>query len=104
MTAEHREGTLSTVYDLRSHPHRRCQMKRARGFTLIEIAVVLFIVALLAGAIAQYLSGQISAAKLGITQTREAAIKAALTNFIARNNRLPCPAIITLASGAAGDG
>ena len=93
-----------TVYDLRSHPHRRCQMKRARGFTLIEIAVVLFVVALVAGAIAQYLSGQISAAKLGITQTREAAIKAALINFISRNNRVPCPAIITLPSGAAGDG
>jgi len=79
-------------------------MKRIRGFTLIEIAVVLFIVAILAGAIAQYLTAQIATAKQGITQARQASIKSALTNFIARNNRLPCPAITTLASGAALDG
>jgi prepilin-type N-terminal cleavage/methylation domain-containing protein len=79
-------------------------MKQARGFTLIEIAVVLFIVSLLIGAITSYVTAQVTAAKLALTQTRQAAIKTALTNFIARNNRLPCPAIPTLASGAAGNG
>ena len=79
-------------------------MNRVRGFTLIEIAVVLFIIALLGGAIAHYLAGQVTAAKLGLTQTRQASIKGALTNFIARNNRLPCPAIATIASGVLGAG
>ena len=87
-----------------TYKRKRYHMNRARGFTLIEIAVVLFIVALLGGAIAQYLAGQISATKQAITQTRQASIKAALTNFIARNNRLPCPAIATTPSGAVGDG
>ena len=60
-------------------------MKRARAFTLIEIAVVLFIIALLAGTIAQYLSGQIASAKQQLTQTRETAIKTAIISFVARN-------------------
>ncbi len=92
------------VYDLRSDTQRRCPMKRSRGFTLIEIAVVLFIIALLVGAIAQYLSGQITSAKQSITQTREAAIKAALVNFVSRNFRLPCPAVGTIPAGAANNG
>jgi prepilin-type N-terminal cleavage/methylation domain-containing protein len=92
------------VYDLRSDRHGRCHMNRARGFTLIEIAVVLFIIALLAGAIAQYLSGQITSAKQALTQTREASIKAALTNFVSRNYRLPCPAVATIPAGAANNG
>ena len=92
------------VYHLRSEQSWRNHMTRTRGFSLIEIAVVLFIIAILGGAIAQYLTGQISTAKQGITLTRQASIKSALMNFIARNNRLPCPAIATLASGAAGDG
>jgi prepilin-type N-terminal cleavage/methylation domain-containing protein len=79
-------------------------MNRVRGFTLIEIAVALFIIALLGGAIAHYLAGQVTAAKQALTQTRQAAIKTALTNFIARNNRLPCPAIAAIASGNLGDG
>jgi prepilin-type N-terminal cleavage/methylation domain-containing protein len=79
-------------------------MKKARGFTLIEIAVVLFIVALLVGAIAQYLSGQITSAKQAITHTREAAIKAAIVSFVSRNFRLPCPAIATIPGGAANNG
>jgi prepilin-type N-terminal cleavage/methylation domain-containing protein len=83
---------------------KRCHMNRTRGFSLIEIAVVLFIIALLGGAIAQYLTGQDNAAKQGITLTRQASIKAALINFVARNNRLPCPAIATIPSGALGDG
>ena len=93
-------GAYYLLFDQRKRYH----MNKARGFTLIEIAVVLFIIAILAGAIAQYMTGQIATAKQGITQTRLAAIKSALTNFIVRNNRLPCPAIATLASGAAGDG
>ncbi len=92
------------VYHLRSEQSWRNHMTRTRGFSLIEIAVVLFIIAILGGAIAQYLTGQISTAKQGITLTRQAAIKSALINFVARNNRLPCPAKAILASGATGDG
>jgi len=34
-----------------------------------------------------------SSSKIAATQSKEALIKAALINFIAVNNRLPCPAI-----------
>ena len=79
-------------------------MKRARAFTLIEIAVVLFIIALLAGTIAQYLSGQIASAKQQLTQTRETAIKTAIMSFVARNYRLPCPAVGTIPAGGVNNG
>ena len=67
-------------------------MRRLRGFTLIEIAVVLFIGALLISGVVQYVTAQVTSAKLAATRAKQEAIKSALINFLARNNRLPCPA------------
>lgn len=74
-------------------------MRRLRGFTLIEIAVVLFIGALLISGVVQYVTAQVTAARLSATRTKQEAIKSALINFLARNNRLPCPAVSTLTIG-----
>jgi prepilin-type N-terminal cleavage/methylation domain-containing protein len=79
-------------------------MRRLRGFTLIEIAVVLFIGALILGGVLQYLAIQVAAAKITATKTKQEAIKAALVNYISRNNQLPCPADPTIADGGAQNG
>lgn len=69
---------------------------RDRGFTLIEIAVAMFIVSLVLGAMMNMLTAQVKNAKDSATNTKMGTIKTALTNFVSRNNRLPCPAIETL--------
>jgi prepilin-type N-terminal cleavage/methylation domain-containing protein len=79
-------------------------MRRLRGFTLIEIAVVLFIGALILGGVLQYLAIQVAAAKITATKNKQEAIKAALVNYISRNNQLPCPADPTIAAGAPQNG
>ena len=84
--------------------YRSPKVFTVKGFTLIEIAVVLFIITLVMGGIAQYFSARIAAARIEATSSKQAAIKTALINFIARNNRLPCPAIPNLQAGNAGEG
>ena len=76
----------------------------SRGFSLIEIAVVLLIVTLVVGSVVQFLITQVTAARVTGTRNKQDAIKAALITFIARNNRLPCPAIATIPDGAPGEG
>lgn len=62
------------------------------GFTLIEIAIVLFIVALVGIGATSAAIGFIKAKREKITTQNGEAIKVALQNFVARNGRLPCPA------------
>lgn len=68
-----------------------------RGFTLIEIAVVLFIASLLSVGALQMLSAQ--RVNAGATNTRQNAesIVSLLRVYLVRHNRLPCPADPTLA-------
>ena len=68
-------------------------MRQPRGFTLIELAVVLFVGTLILGGIVQYLALQVATAKITATRTKQDAIKSALVNYIARNNQLPCPMV-----------
>jgi len=74
-------------------------MRQPRGFTLIELAVVLFVGTLILGGIVQYLALQVATAKITATRTKQDAIKSALVNYIARNNQLPCPADPVLSNG-----
>jgi prepilin-type N-terminal cleavage/methylation domain-containing protein len=74
------------------------------GFTLIELSIVLIIISLILGAVLGLGNAQIQASKINSTKQKQQAIKLALTNFISRNNRLPCPSIATLAKGAVGYG
>lgn len=83
------------------HPH---PSEPACGFTLIEVAVVLFIASLFLGGIATMINSALVNQQVNATKTKEDAVKAALSNFIVRNFRLPCPAIATLAEGAANEG
>ena len=77
---------------------------RAPGFTLIELAIVLAIVGLLTGGFLKAWAAHLVQQRINTTQSNADAVKSALINYIARNNRLPCPAIAGLAPGAAGYG
>lgn len=73
-------------------------MKVQRGFTLIELAIVLVIVTILVGGLAMPLSAQIQARRVAETkrtleEAREAIIGYAMTHpgTPATNRRLPCP-------------
>jgi len=65
----------------------------ARGFSLIELAVVMAIVALLLGSILVPLSTRVNQRKIADSQKSLDEIKEALTGFAIANGYLPCPAV-----------
>lgn len=64
---------------------------RMRGFTLVELAVVIAIVALLLGALLVPLATQIQARHNNETRAALSEIKEALLGFAVTQGRLPCP-------------
>lgn len=64
---------------------------RTRGFTLIEMAIVLVILGLLLGGLLVPLSNQVENEKRGDTEETLDAIREALIGFAMLNGRLPCP-------------
>jgi prepilin-type N-terminal cleavage/methylation domain-containing protein len=69
------------------------------GFTLIELALVMAVVALLLGGLLVPLTMQIEQQKIRETQKALEEIKEALVGYTVANDRLPCPA--TVASNGA---
>ncbi|MBI2293578.1 MAG: prepilin-type N-terminal cleavage/methylation domain-containing protein [Betaproteobacteria bacterium] len=69
--------------------------ERARGFTLIELAIALFIITLVLGALLVPLTTQIAQRRISDTQKTLDDIKEALLGFAVSNTRLPCPASAT---------
>ncbi|HAN55905.1 MAG TPA: hypothetical protein DCQ77_06830, partial [Betaproteobacteria bacterium] len=63
-----------------------------RGFSLIEIAIVLFIVSLLLGGMLLPLAAQQDMRNQGDTQKQLTEAREALLGFAIANGRLPCPA------------
>ena len=61
------------------------------GFTLVEMAVVLFIIAILLGGLLLPLTAQIDQRNLSEAQKQLDEIKDALMGFAIINGRLPCP-------------
>ena len=74
------------------------------GFTLIELAMVLFIVSLLIGGLLMPLAAQTEIRGRQETDRALANIREALIGYAVVNGRLPCPAPATLATGATGAG
>ena len=66
-------------------------MKPSRGFTLVEMAVVVVIIAALLTLGLGALNAQLSSASYTTTKQRQAAIKDALIGYLGANKRFPCP-------------
>lgn len=65
------------------------------GFTLVEMAMVLFIVAMLLGGLLPTISGQVEQQRINETRKQLDEIKEALIGYAIINGRLPCPASAT---------
>lgn len=63
----------------------------ARGFSLIEVAVVLFIIVLVIGSALVPLGTQVEQRQVGETEKSLAEIRDALLGFAVANSYLPCP-------------
>ena len=70
-------------------------IKKQKGFTLIEIAVVLVIVGILLGSFIGSLTQRIETTQRNNTKDQLEDIKTALLGFASAKGRLPCPAIAT---------
>lgn len=68
-------------------------LRRQRGFSLIEIAIVLVVVGLMIGGLVTPLSVQLEQRKVADTQKALDEAREALTGFALRYGYLPCPAI-----------
>ena len=79
-------------------------MIRGRGFSLVELAVALAIIALLLAGALIPLSTQIDVRNSADTQRSMESIREAIIGFAQANGRLPCPADGSIAAGAAGAG
>ena len=74
-------------------------MKRISGFTLIEMAMVLFIIGLLISSLLIPTSEQMNQHKIKVTQQRLEKIKEALIGFAIHNGYLPCPNALPFEDG-----
>ncbi len=68
---------------------------RKTGFSLVEMAIVLLIVALLLGGLLPTLSGQMEQQRTNETRKQLDEVQQALLGFAIVNGRLPCPASST---------
>lgn len=75
---------------------------RQRGFSLVEIALVLVIAAIALGAGISILGAKVEQARIDSSRERSELIRLALVNFVAQNFRLPCPAAPGIVRGTAG--
>src|SRR5579859_4285489 len=67
-------------------------MNQSKGFSLIELAIGIFVIALLLGGLLVPLSTQVQQRQISDTQKYLEDIKDALLGFAVTNGRLPCPA------------
>lgn len=70
-----------------------------RGFTLVELAVVVAIFGLILGILVVPLSTQFEQQRIGETQRQLESVREAIMGFAIANGRLPCPANATIAAG-----
>lgn len=71
---------------------RSSTFRRGRGFTLVELAVVVLVVGLLIGSLLVPLSTQVDQRNIAEAQRRLEDARDALLGFAVANGRFPCPA------------
>jgi prepilin-type N-terminal cleavage/methylation domain-containing protein len=74
-------------------------INQQKGFTLVEMAIVLMIVGLLLGGILVPLSAQMEQRNISDTQKALSEIKEAIIGYALANGQLPCPADPSIATG-----
>ena len=79
-------------------------MSRSKGFSLVELAVALAIIALLLAGALIPLSTQVDVRNVADTQRSMESIREAIIGFAQANGRLPCAADGTIAAGTANAG
>src|SRR3989441_3690608 len=79
-------------------------MIRSKGFSLVELAVALAIIALLIAGALIPLSTQMDVRNVADTRRSMESMRDAIIGFAQANGRLPCPADGTVAAGVAGAG
>ena len=78
--------------------------EKQKGFTLLELSIVLAILALLIGGGLVIGTAQMEQERVRVTKERMDTIETTLKNYVTAFNRLPCPANITLAMSDAAFG
>ena len=90
------------VYHLRSDRHKRRIMNRARGFSLVEIAMVVAIALILLSLGLTAINSQLSSTAYSITKKRQDAIKDALIGYLGARKSFPCPYVVVAGTAATG--
>jgi len=85
-------------------PYRPSPGRPSRGFTLIEIAVVIVVLSLLLAMIAGIATAMVGQQRREATRQRLAGVETALALYVSQNRRLPCPADGRFASSNANAG
>lgn len=84
--------------------HQSRYFYRLAGFSLLELAIVLFVVALLLGGMVLPLSAQRDQQQHNTTRKTMEEVRDALLGFAAANGRVPCPAVSPLSVEAPAGG
>ncbi len=84
----------------RNRVHRYLYRPATAGFSLIELAIAIFIITLLLGGILVPLATQVEQRKTGETQKTLDDIRQALLGFALAYSHLPCPDMTTAGPGA----
>lgn len=81
---------------------KACTMER--GYSLLELSVVLTILAVFAGGVATFLSSDQKGRNIAFTNERLSEIEESLKRYYVKNGYIPCPASRTLAESSASFG
>jgi prepilin-type N-terminal cleavage/methylation domain-containing protein len=84
----------------KTRPPRSLLRVPSKGFTLVEVAIVVVIISMLLSLGLGVLSAQLASAAHVETRKRQALINDALTAYLGANKRLPCPDIPNNTNGA----